>query len=113
MKPKFLMLIGATLTIVIFGNATGLAQRQSAPSRPNRQPLAQTIETRGRAELRQEMESSYRPITPRDNLYTGDLVRVPKGSRLVIRCTSTSRNWTIPDDNLPRGVANLCARPQM
>jgi hypothetical protein len=113
MKTKFLMLIGATLTIVIFGNITGLAQRQSAPSLTNRQPLAETTATRGTPELRRERQSDYQPTTRGDELFTGDVVRVPKGSMLTIRCTSTSRNWTIPDDNLPRGVANLCARPQM
>ncbi|GET41183.1 hypothetical protein [Microseira wollei] len=109
MKPNLLILMATTLTIVTLSNG-GLAQRQSAPpSNSTRQPLAQIVETRGRVELKRE--SNYQTARVGDNLYIGNLVRVPKGSRLVIRCTANSRTWTIPDDNLPRGVANFCSPP--
>lgn len=82
------------------------AQQQVQPA-----PIAQLIETMGKVEIKREKGSNYQTAKVGENLYLGDLVRVAKGARGVVRCTTNSRTWTIPDDNVPRGVANVCSPP--
>lgn len=74
-----------------------------------KRPIAQMIRLEGKVELKSEGKPTYRPARLNEWLFHGDLLRVPKGARGVIRCTSDSTSWTIPADGLPRGVANTCS----
>lgn len=82
------------------------AQQQVQPA-----PIAQLIETIGKVEMKREKGADYQTAKVGENLYLGDLLRVAKGAKAVVRCTTNSRTWTIPDDNVPRGVANVCSPP--
>lgn len=74
-----------------------------------KRPIAQMIRLEGKVEVKPEGKPAYRPARLNEWLFHGDLLRVSKGARGVIRCTSDSTNWTIPADGLPRGVANTCS----
>jgi DNA-binding IscR family transcriptional regulator len=103
-----------TVTLMIAAIQSGVVSappRVQAQQQVKRAPLAQLIETRGVVEMRREKGSNYQTAKVGENLYLGDLVRVAKGARGVVRCTTNSRTWTIPDDNVPRGVANVCSPP--
>lgn len=111
---KLALSIPITVTLMITALNSGVV---SAPIRVQAQqqvqpaPLAQLIETIGKVEMKREKGSDYQTAKLGENLYLGDLVRVAKGSKGVVRCTTNSRTWTIPDDNVPRGVANVCSPP--
>lgn len=75
-------------------------------------PIAYLIEINGTVELKREGSSDYEVmIRDGEPLYFGDLLRVQKGAKAVIRCTSNSATWPVPDDGVPRGVANTCSPP--
>jgi hypothetical protein len=73
-------------------------------------PIAKLIEGRG-VELKREGWLNYRPTSAGTDLNRGDLLRVQKGGRGVIRCTYNSTTWTVPDDGVPWGVTNTCSPP--
>lgn len=75
-------------------------------------PIAYLIEVKGTVELKREGSSDYEVMT-RDGkpLYFGDLLLVQKGAKAVIQYTSNSATWPVPDDGVPRGVANTCSPP--
>jgi len=103
-----------TVTLIIAAIQSGVVSaptRVQAQQQVQRAPLAQLIETKGRVEMKRQKGSNYQTAKEKENLYLGDLVRVAKGGRGVVRCTTNSRTWTIPDDNVPRGVANVCSPP--
>lgn len=103
-----------TVTLMIAAIQSGVVSaptRVQAQQQVQRPPLAQLIETKGRVEMKRQNGSTYQTAKEKENLYLGDLVRVAKGGRGVVRCTTNSRTWTIPDDNVPRGVANVCSPP--
>ncbi|HSF74924.1 MAG TPA: hypothetical protein VLA84_14090 [Microcoleus sp.] len=112
---KLAVWIPITVTLMIAAIQSGVV---SAPRRVQAQqpvqpaPLAQLIETMGTVEIKRDVKgSNYQRAKVGENLYLGDLVRVAKGAKGVVRCTTNSRTWTIPDDNVPRGVANVCSPP--
>lgn len=74
-------------------------------------PIAYLIESDGKVELNRDGSSDYKIIGKGEPLYFGDLLRVQKGSTAVMRCTSNSATWSVPDDGVPRGVANTCSPP--
>ena len=78
-------------------------------AQPN--PIAHLIESDGNVELKPDGSSDYKIASKGEPLYFGDLLRVQKGSTAVIRCTSNSATWSVPDDGVPRGVANTCSPP--
>lgn len=78
-------------------------------AQPN--PIAHLIESNGKVELKRDGSSDYKTIGKGEPLYFGDLLRVQKGSTAVMRCTSNSATWSVPDDGVPRGVANTCSPP--
>ena len=102
-----------TVTLMIAAIQSGVVSaptRVQAQQQVQRAPLAQ-LETSKEVEMKREKGSKYQKAKVGENLYLGDLVRVAKGGRGVVRCTTNSRTWTIPDDNVPRGVANVCSPP--
>jgi transcription elongation factor len=102
-----------TVTLMIAAIQSGVVSaptRVQAQQQVQRASLAQ-LETSIRVEMKREKGSKYQKAKVGENLYLGDLVRVAKGGRGVVRCITNSRTWTIPDDNLPRGVANVCSPP--
>jgi DNA-binding IscR family transcriptional regulator len=112
MKPQVLIPITVTLMIATLNSGVVSAPiRVQAQQQVQQAPLAQLIETMGKVEIKREKGSNYQTAKVGENLYLGDLVRVAKGSRGVVRCTTNSRTWTIPNDNVPRGVANVCSPP--
>jgi hypothetical protein len=112
MKLAVSMPITVTLMIVaIQSGVVSAPTRVQAQQQVQRAPLAQLIEMTGRVEMKRENGSKYQTANVGQNLYLGDLVRVANGARGVVRCTTNSRTWTIPDDNVPRGVANVCSPP--
>jgi hypothetical protein len=112
MKPAVSIPITVTLTIAILNSGVVSAPRiVQAQQQVQAAPLAQLIETMGKVEMKREKGSNYQTAKVGENLYLGDLVRVARGAKGVVRCTTGSRTWTIPDDNLPRGVANVCLPP--
>jgi hypothetical protein len=100
MKPIVCLPIVLTLSLAILNGGNLLAQRVL---------VARLIEVRGTVELKSEGESKYNRVNRGQNLYMGDLLRVRRGSRAVIRCTSNSTTWTVPDDGVPWGVTNTCS----
>lgn len=111
---KLAVLMPITLTLMIAAIQSGVVfapTRVQAQQRVQRAPLAQLIETRGVVEIKRENGSNYQTAKVGENLYRGDLVRVAKGAKGVVRCTTNSRTWTIPDDKVPRGVVNVCSPP--
>lgn len=111
MKPTALSIpIAVTLMVTAFHSGVASAPRKTETP-ATVQPLAQLIETMGRVEIKRERQSNYQSARVGENLFVGDLIRVTNGSKGVVRCTSSSKTWTIPDDNLPRGVANVCSPP--
>jgi hypothetical protein len=111
MKPAVLIPITVSLMLVALNSGVASAPRRVQAQQRVQPPLAQLIETMGRVEIKRERGSDYQTAKVGENLYMGDLVRVAKGAKGVVRCTTNSRTWTIPDDNLPRGVANVCSPP--
>lgn len=76
-----------------------------------KQSIAKLIAAVGKVELKRDGQSAYRSVAVNESLYHGDLLRVARGARGVIRCTSDSTIWTIPPDGIPRGVSNTCSPP--
>jgi DNA-binding IscR family transcriptional regulator len=112
MKLAVSMPITVTLMIAaIQGGVVSAPTRVQAQQQVQPAPLAQLIETMGVVEIKREKGSNYQTAKVGENLYLGDLVRVAKGAKGVVRCTTNSRTWTIPDDKVPRGVANVCSPP--
>jgi hypothetical protein len=102
-----------TVTLMIAAIQSGVVSaptRVQAQQQVQRAPLAQ-LETSKGVEMKREKGSKYQKAKEGEYLYLGDLLRVAKGGRGVVRCTTNSRTWTIPDDNVPRGVANVCSPP--
>ena len=111
---KLAVSIPITVTLMIAAIQSGVVSaptRVQAQQHVKRAPLAQLIETMGVVEIKREKGSNYQTAKVGENLYLGDLVRVGKGAKGVVRCTTNSRTWTIPDDKVPRGVANVCSPP--
>lgn len=107
MKTKLSIPLVIALTLTTFNGGFVSAQTRSITQK-NARPIAQMSEIRGRVEIKRG-QSNYRTVTVDEPLYMGDLVRVQKGARGVVRCTSNSTTWTVPDDGVPWGVANTCA----
>ncbi|HBB32450.1 MAG TPA: hypothetical protein DDZ80_16030 [Cyanobacteria bacterium UBA8803] len=103
MKPKFSILIILTLMMAMLDG--GMAKVQP-------KPLAQMIEVKGMVQLKREGSSNWSQTQKGEVLFLGDLLRVQRGSKGVIRCTLDLTQWTVPDDGLPRGVANTCSPPE-
>ncbi len=102
MKFRVFMPIVLTLMLAVLDDKMLVAQ-------PN--PIAHLIESDGKVELKREGSSDYIMASKAEPLYFGDLLRVQKGSKAVMRCTSNSATWSVPDDGVPRGVANTCSPP--
>ncbi|WP_017306604.1 hypothetical protein [Spirulina subsalsa] len=84
---------------------------QTAAIAENRLRIAELILAEGVVERKQAGESEYKTVQVTVDLFHGDLLRVRRGGRAIIRCTSNGMTWLIPDDNIPRGVANTCTPP--
>ncbi|MCL6432988.1 MAG: hypothetical protein K6T90_02035 [Leptolyngbyaceae cyanobacterium HOT.MB2.61] len=95
MRPKDVVWI---VTVAIVLNA-GLAMAQPKPK------IAEVV--RGSVELKRG-GSDYRPVSVGEPLYSGDLLRVRRGSKAEIQCSANKTTWTVPDNGLPWGVANVC-----
>jgi len=80
-----------------------------AQAQINEDPIAQLIEVRGKVELKRENRSTYAQTTKGAYLYFGDLLRIAKGAKAVVKCSVDETTWTVPDDGIPWGVANTCA----
>lgn len=80
-----------------------LAKTQSEPD-------AKIVERNGETVLiKKKGKQRYTEIKINNTaLFLGDLLRVEKGKRVVVRCKDGTK-WTVPDDNLPWGVANTCS----
>lgn len=107
MNTKLSIPLVLALTLTTFNGGFVLAQRKPIAQQTAR-PIAQMSEIRGRVEIKRG-QSNYRMVRVGEPLYMGDLVRVQKGARGIVRCTSNSTTWTVPDDGVPWGVANTCA----
>ncbi len=51
--------------------------------------------------------SAYGPLSS-GTLFAGDLVKVENGSSAAIRCLANNITYTLPDDGIPQGVADIC-----
>ena len=63
--------------------------------------------SRGTIELKRG-GGDYRPVSVGTDLFVGDLIKAQQGSRAEIRCTVNGTVWTVPNDDRPWGVANVC-----
>ena len=79
-----------------------LAQLTQSPT-----ALAEVVQVTGEVKVKRRGEE-YRLAKTGDRLQFGDLLKASKGARGTIRCSVDQSNWTIPDDGLPWGVANVC-----
>lgn len=104
MKPS--VSIPLALALVLVAQTSG---SQLSP----RPPIAEMIRVEGKVEIKSPGQPNYRLVKLNERLYHGDLLRVERGGRGVIRCTADATSWTIPADNLPRGVANTCSPPSV
>lgn len=101
--------LGLIVSTSVYGFSLGsdntvlLAQSQS-------QPDGWIVETKGETVLIKPKSMKKYSETKINNtaLYLGDLLRVEKGKRVVVKCKDGTK-WTVPDDNLPWGVANTCS----
>lgn len=100
MKASVMVPVGLVLALAIGVPQITLAQEVA---------IAQVIEVRGAVFVKREKQKTYVPMRVGEDLFRGDLVRVSRGARGVIRCTSDSTTWILPADNVPRGVANTCS----
>ncbi|HBL13236.1 MAG TPA: hypothetical protein DD379_17925 [Cyanobacteria bacterium UBA11162] len=105
MKSRASIPIMLTLMLATLNGGTLLAQRNSTAA------IARLIEARGTVELKQGT-SNYRLAKKDENLYFGDLLKVQRGSKAVIQCTSDTSTWAVPDDGIPWGVASTCSLPR-
>jgi hypothetical protein len=103
MKRKIYIPIVLTLLLTTLDGKNTLARTSSSH-------VAIVSKVNGKVEVKRKKSSQYKQIKENEGLYSGDLLRVQKGSKGIIRCTSNSTTWTIPDDGLPIGVANTCSR---
>lgn len=94
------------LVITTIDSGTLLAQRTR---------IADLIEVSDGVEIKREGESQYNQLGRNTTLplplYRGDLLQAKKGSKAIVRCIANSITWRVPDDGLPRGVANVCSPP--
>ncbi len=63
--------------------------------------------SRGNVELKRGA-GNYWLVSVGEPLYSGDLLRVRRGSTAEIQCSADKTTWTVPDNGLPSGVANVC-----
>jgi len=69
---------------------TAVAQSQ------NRNSIAEIIKAEGgRAELKRDNAHNYLPTKQGEKLYRGDLLRVTKGTKIVIHCSFNQTPWTV------------------
>ena len=69
--------------------------------------LAEMIQVTGEVKLKRRGDE-YRQAKAGEALQFGDLLKASKGSKGIIRCSINFSTWTVPDDGLPWGVANVC-----
>ena len=96
------LVIATALLLSVMGN--GLANAQPKPV------IAEVLTVDGNVELKRGKDD-YRPVKEGEPLQNGDLLKARKGSKTMIRCMSNSSSWSVPDDGLPWGVANVCSAP--
>lgn len=101
MNLKNSLLIALTLLLT--------ATSYEAQAQINQDPIAQLIEVRGKVELKRENRSTYTQTAKGTYLYFGDLLRVAKKAKAVVKCSVDETTWTVPDDGIPWGVANTCS----
>jgi hypothetical protein len=104
MKSKVYVGIIATLALGMGSWAMTTATAQVAQNNA----IAQMVKAEGKVELKRG-KADYRPAQAGEALFRGDLLKVQRGSRGVIRCTTDASTWAVPDDGLPWGVANTCS----
>jgi hypothetical protein len=117
-KPDLRVALGAGLAGIAIGLALlpGLlsgviAQSSSAPE------VAQLIEVRGTVKIRRQAvtpSQSAQWVQARlgERIRRGDLLRVERNARAVIRCTAyQSITWTVPNDGIPWGATSVCSPP--
>lgn len=98
-------LTGFLLLLTLSGGMVGQPELSQAQT----QVIADLVEAKGKVELNHN-QTGYKAVPSGTTLKFGDLLRVSPGSRAVIRCRSNpAATWTIPDDGVPRGVANYCS----
>jgi len=84
---------------------TGILMAQVSPPLK----LAEVLQVTGEVRLKRGGgNGDYRAVRPGETLQLGDLLKVSKGSRGVIRCSFNQSTWTVPDDGQPWGIANVC-----
>lgn len=98
------------LVLVLLGPGTQLLTAQTTPAIAEIITIeGKQVELRRAGSLRWEVQSETKgkPVTL---LNRGDLLRVQKGSKAVIRCTNfRSITRTVPDDGIPWGVTSVCS----
>lgn len=104
MKPSVSIPLALALVLIAQTSESQFSPRQS---------IAEMIRVEGKVEISSQGQSVYRPVKLNQPLYHGDLIRVTRGGRGVIRCKADATTWTIPADGLPRGVANTCSPPSI
>jgi len=85
-----------TVTLMIAAIQSGVVSaptRVQAQQQVQRAPLAQLIERMGVVEIKREKGSNYQTAKVGENLYLGDLVRVAKGAKGVVRCTTGASHF--------------------
>lgn len=109
MTLKSLLILTATLAIVAPFSASPIVAQSPKQAQRNDGAIATVTKTQGTVQLKRRNDSGYAPARANAPLFWGDSLRAKKGSVGVIRCKSDSVEWVVPDDGLPRGVANFCS----
>jgi hypothetical protein len=106
-KRSIWLAVAALLAIAYPGMADAPTQPLLAQLTPSPTALAEMVQVTGEVKLKRRGQE-YRLARAGEPLQFGDLLKVGKGSRGTIRCAVNRSTWTVPDDNLPWGVANVC-----
>ena len=99
-RLKHPMLLIAALLLSMVSNDLAIAQPKPV--------IAEVLTVDGKVELKRGKDD-YRLVKEGETLQNGDLLKARKGSKTMIRCTANSSSWSVPDDGLPWGVANVCS----
>ena len=106
-KRSIWLAVAALLAIAYPSMADAPMQPLVAQLSQSPASLAEMIQVTGEVKLKRRGDE-YRQAKAGEALQFGDLLKASKGSKGIIRCSINFSTWTVPDDGLPWGVANVC-----
>jgi hypothetical protein len=101
----------AGITIISRQNDYANAQTSTAPE------IAELIEVKGTVKIRRQssvplQKSEWVQVKLGDKIQRGDLLRVERNAKAVIRCTAyQSITWIVPNDGIPWSATSVCSPP--